>query len=167
MTQFCHLCPLIGDVTLLSLQVGQKSSSKVPRFNFCDMSLEFCNMSLRFSATCPQHFATFCDTSLSFAIFYDTSQNRKDMSQNRKDMSQVAKDTSQNRKDTSQNFATCQNVLAIFCDIVRHVSDFCDMPHPPPQPPIHSSSGYHVFDEWPKWPRRWLAPFFGVGEFPG
>ena len=122
-------------------------------------------MSLRFSATCPRHFATFCDTSLSFAIFYDTSQNRKDMSQNRKDMSQVAKDTSQNRKDTSQNFATCQNVLAIFCDIVRHVSDFCDMPHPPPQPPIHSSSGCHVFDEWPRWPQGggWLHSL-GLGN---
>jgi hypothetical protein len=93
------------------------------------MSSELCDMSLQFSATCPRNFATFCDTSLSFAIFYD-------MSQNRKDMSQVAKDTSQNRKDTSQNFTTCRNVLAIFCDIVRHVLDFCDMLHPPPQPPM-------------------------------
>ena len=75
------------------------------------------NSDLR-SMLMKRNFATFCDTSLSFANFYDMSQNRKDVSQNRKDMSQVAKDTSQNSKDTSQIFATFQNVLAIFCDIV-------------------------------------------------
>jgi hypothetical protein len=85
--------------------------------------------------------STFCDTLLSFAIFYDTSQIRKDMSQ-------VAKDTLQNRKDTSQNFATCQCP----CNFLRHSATclrFLHMPHPPPQPPIRSSSGCHVFDEWP------------------
>ena len=36
-------------------------------------------------------------------------------------------DMSQNLKDTSPNLATCCNVLAMLCDIVPHVLNFCDM----------------------------------------
>ena len=106
-----------------------EANSKVPRFNFCDMSSEFCDMSLQFSATCPQNFARVCDTSLSFAIF---TTGRK-----------IAKTRHQILQPVKMSLpfsATCATCLRF----LRYVA-IIHLPNP--QPPIQSSSGCHVCDE--------------------